>query len=332
MGNSLLIVDDEESICQNLKRHFKAKGFNVQVAHDGKSAIEFCQATPTDMVLLDLGLPDMSGLDVLKSIKSASPGTGVIIITAYGDVETAVKSMQMKADNFILKPIDLAALGVMVNVGLESYRTQSEVSGLKQKVSSLNGSIHLKETYGMIKVLAGALEAKDPFTKGHSYRVSQFSLEIGKRLGFSEEQLEILEYGALLHDVGKIGIKEAILKKPGRLSEKEYAHIKRHPIIGEEILRPVEIFRPALPLLRSHHEHFDGRGYPDRLKGEKINIFARIIAVPDSFDAMITDRPYRRALTVEEALLELRRGSRTQFDPRIVDIFIEDKIYDRYMF
>ena len=130
---------------------------------------------------------------------------------------------------------------------------------------------------------------------------------------------------------GKNGIKEAILNKPGRPSAKEYAHVQRHPIIGEEIIRPVEIFRPVLPLLRNHHECFDGGGYPDGLKGEDINIFARIIAVSDSFDAMTTDRLYRRALTVEEALFKIKRAIRTQFDPRIVDIFIGDKIYERYL-
>ncbi len=183
----------------------------------------------------------------------------------------------------------------------------------------------------MVRALSGAIEAKDPFTKGHSYRVSQLSLEIGKRLGFSEEQLETLEYGSLLHDIGKIGIKEAILKKPGFLSIIEYLHIQRHPVIGEEIVRLVELLRPALPLLRNHHEHFNGRGYPDRLKGKEINIFARIIAVSDSFDAMTSNRPYRKALKVEEALFEIERARETQFDPRIVDIFIGDKIYDRYI-
>ncbi len=160
MLNSLLIVDDEEPICKNLKKFFGKKGFNVQVAHDGKSAIELCQTTPTDMVLLDLQLPDMNGLDVLKIIKSTSPGTGVIIITAYGDVEAAVKAIQMKADNFVLKPINLPGLEAMVEKSLESYRTQAEVQYLKRKVSRLEGSPLLKmlrqseEVYHAIRLLA----------------------------------------------------------------------------------------------------------------------------------------------------------------------------------
>ncbi|UCD84853.1 MAG: response regulator [Deltaproteobacteria bacterium] len=331
MLNTILIVDDEESICRNLKRHFKAKGFDVHVANNGKSGIELCQTTPIDMVILDLKLPDVNGLDALKSIKSACPDTGVIIITAHGDVETAVKAMQMQADNFVLKPIDLTALGGMVDKVLDGYRTQPEVFDLKRKVSRLNGSVRLKETYSMVKALSGAIEAKDPFTKGHSYRVSQLSVEIGKRLGLAEKELEVLEFGALLHDIGKIGIREAVLKKPRRLSAVEYAHIQRHTIIGEEIIKPVEIFRPATTILRNHHEHFDGRGYPDGFKGEEINIFARVIAVPDAFDAMTNDRPYRKALKVEEALQEMKRARGTQFDPQIVDIFIENKIYNRYM-
>ncbi|UCD83926.1 MAG: response regulator [Deltaproteobacteria bacterium] len=333
MPDTLLIVDDEESICKNLGKYFRGKGFDILMASDGESAIELCQTKPVGLVLLDIGLPGMSGLDVLKRIKTTLPNVGVIMITAYGDAETAVRAMKMKADDYILKPIDMTGLGIMVNNVLETYRTQSEVSDIKQQVSTLDSSVRLKETYNMIKALAGAIEAKDPFTKGHSYRVSQLSVEIGKRLGFNDEELEILEYGALLHDIGKIGVKEVILNKPGRLSAKEYAHIQRHPVIGEDIVKPVEIFHPVLTLIRSHHEHFDGRGYPDGLKGEKINIFARIVSVPDSFDAMTSDRPYREALSVNEALSRIDEAKGTQFDPQIVDIFIGGaiKIYDRYI-
>jgi HD-GYP domain-containing protein (c-di-GMP phosphodiesterase class II) len=186
-----------------------------------------------------------------------------------------------------------------------------------------------RATFDMIKSHFGAIEAKDPFTKGHPYRVSQISLEIGKKIGISERALEVLECGCLLHDIGKIGIKESVLRKPGPLSVKEYAHIQRHVIIGEEIVKPVEIFRPILPMVRNHHERFDGGGYPDGLKGEDINIFARIIAISDSFDAMTSDRFYRKALSVKDALLKIEDASGTHFDSRIVHVFIKYKIYER---
>jgi putative nucleotidyltransferase with HDIG domain len=179
-----------------------------------------------------------------------------------------------------------------------------------------------------VKVLVGAIDAKDPYTRGHSDRVRKMSLEMGTHLGFTEDKLEILEYGALLHDIGKIGIKDVILQKPGPLSSKEYKHIQEHPLIGVKILEGIHFFKDKIPLIRNHHERFDGRGYPDGLEGEAIPLGARVISIADAFDAMTSLRPHRRPILLEDILIEMGGGRGSQFDPQILEIFLEEKIYE----
>jgi len=186
----------------------------------------------------------------------------------------------------------------------------------------------LKKAYlDSVKVLAEAIDAKDPYTRGHSDRVRRMSLRITASLGFTEERMEILEYGALLHDIGKIGIKDEILRKPGALTPEEYQTIQEHPLIGVKIVEGIEFFKDKIPMIRNHHEHFDGKGYPDGLAGETIPLEARIIAVPDAFDAMASLRPYRSAMPLEDILLEMEKYKGKQFDPKILEIFLREKIY-----
>jgi putative nucleotidyltransferase with HDIG domain len=186
----------------------------------------------------------------------------------------------------------------------------------------------LKKAYlDSVKVLAEAIDAKDPYTRGHSDRVRKMSLQIATSLGFTEERMEILEYGALLHDIGKIGIKDEILRKPGALSPEEYQTIQEHPLIGVKIVEGIEFFKDKISMIRHHHEHFDGKGYPDGLIGEAIPLEARIIAVPDAFDAMASLRPHREAMPLEDILLEMGKCSGKQFDPNILEIFLQEKIY-----
>jgi putative nucleotidyltransferase with HDIG domain len=186
----------------------------------------------------------------------------------------------------------------------------------------------LKKAYlDSVKVLAEAIDAKDPYTRGHSDRVRKMSLQIATSLGFTEDRMEILEYGALLHDIGKIGIKDEILRKPGALSPEEYQTIQEHPLIGVKIVEGIEFFKNKIPMIRHHHEHFDGKGYPDGLVGEGIPLEARIIAVPDAFDAMASLRPHRKAMPLEDILLEMEKYKGKQFDPKVLEIFLKEKIY-----
>jgi putative nucleotidyltransferase with HDIG domain len=178
-----------------------------------------------------------------------------------------------------------------------------------------------------VKVLAEAIDAKDPYTRGHSERVGRMSLSIANHLDFAEGRLEVLEYGALLHDIGKIGIKDEVLQKPGPLSAGEYQYIQEHPLIGAKIVEEIDFFKDKIPMIRHHHEHFDGSGYPDGLIGEAIPLEARIITVPDAFDAMASLRPHRKALPLQDILVELEKGKGRQFDPKILEIFLREKIY-----
>jgi putative nucleotidyltransferase with HDIG domain len=211
---------------------------------------------------------------------------------------------------------------------LEAYHNHLE-NLLENRTAKLQQSYCiLKKTHlDSVKVLVGAIEAKDPFTHGHSDRVKIISLEIASLLGFSEDRLENLEYGALLHDIGMIGIRDDVLHNPGALSPEEYQHIQEHTLIGAKIVEGIDFFKDKIPMIRSHHEHYDRSGYPDGLIGEAIPLEARIISVADAFDAMTSVRPHREAIPLEHVLTELERQKATQFDPEIVDIFISNKIY-----
>jgi len=178
-----------------------------------------------------------------------------------------------------------------------------------------------------VKLLAEMIDAKDPYTRGHSDRVRRLTMRIAMKLGFDGKRLESFVFGALLHDIGKVGIKDEVLQKQGPLSSEEYQCIKRHPLIGVKIVEGIDFFKEQISIIRNHHEHFDGSGYPDGLIGEVIPLEARIIAIPDAFDAMTSLRPHRRAMPVEDVVLEMERGKGKQFDPRILEIFLSERVY-----
>jgi putative nucleotidyltransferase with HDIG domain len=211
---------------------------------------------------------------------------------------------------------------------LESYHKNLKKLVAERTAKLQEAYLTLKKAhFDSVKVLAEAIDAKDPYTRGHSDRVRQMSLQIANSLGFTQERMEILEYGALLHDIGKIGIKDDILRKPGTLSGEEYQTIREHPLIGVKIVEGIEFFKDKIPMIRNHHEQFDGKGYPDGLAGEAIPLEARIIAVPDAFDAMASLRPHQRTRSLGDILLEMEQYRGRQFDPSILEIFLREKIY-----
>jgi putative nucleotidyltransferase with HDIG domain len=248
----------------------------------------------------------------------------------------AVEAMRLGAYDFIIKPADLEWVVLSVKKALEKKRLEEELEvyhkNLEKLVEERTAKLQLayrtlKKAYlDSVKILAEAIDAKDPYTRGHSDRVRRMSLQIATSLGFTEERMEILEYGALLHDIGKIGIKDEILRKPGALSPEEYQTIQEHPLIGVKIVEGIEFFKDKIPMIH-HHEHFDGKGYPDGLVGEGIPLEARIIAVPEAFDAMASLRPHRSAMPLEDILSELEKYKGKQFDPKILEIFLKEKIY-----
>ena len=337
MEDRILIVDDEEMICSILAQRLTREGYSCMTAHNGKEGLNHFYKDSFSLIISDIKMPGMDGIELLKKVRAVHPNMLVIMVTAYPEIDLAVEAMRLGAYDFIIKPADLELVVLSVKKALEKKRLEDEIEvyhkNLERLVEERTAKLQqayrtLKKAYlDSVKVLVEAIDAKDPYTRGHSDRVRRMSLEIASQLGFTEERLEILEYGALLHDIGKIGIKDEILRKPGALSPEEHQAIQEHPLIGVKILEGVEFFKDKIPMIRNHHEHFDGKGYPDGLAGEAIPLEARIIAVPDAFDAMASLRPHRGIMPLEDILLELEKYKGKQFDPKLLEIFLHEKIY-----
>jgi putative two-component system response regulator len=337
MENRILIVDDEEMICNLMARRLAKEGYSCVTANDGMEAFDlFCKDT-FSLIISDLKMPKMDGLELLKRVKAVHPNMMMILITAYADIDIAVEAMRLGAFDFILKPIDLNLVLLGVRNALEKKRLEEELEAYHKNLEKLveERTAKLQQSYRVlkkahldsVKVLAEAIDAKDPYTRGHSDRVRRMSLKIAAHFNFPEERLEGLEYGALLHDIGKIGIKDEVLQKKGPLTLEEYQYIQEHPLIGVKIVEGLDFFKDKISMIRHHHEHFDGKGYPDGLAGEAIPLEARIIAVSDAFDAMTSIRPHRGIMALEDVLEELERCRGTQFDPSILTVFLREKIY-----
>jgi putative two-component system response regulator len=337
MEERILIVDDEENICNILARRFTGEGYLCVTANNGREALNHFYKDTFSLIISDIKMPEMDGVELLKKVKSVDPNMMVIMVTAYPEIDMAVEAMRLGAYDFIIKPADLDFVVLSVKKALEKKRLEEEVETYHKNLEKLveERTAKLQQAYrtlkkahlDSVKVLAEALDAKDPYTRGHSERVARMSLRIANHLDFAEERLEVLEYGALLHDIGKIGIKDEVLQKPGALSTEEYQYIQEHPLIGAKIVEGIDFFKDKIPMIRHHHEHFDGSGYPDGLIGEDIPLEARIITIPDAFDAMTSLRPHRKALPLQDVLIELEKGKGRQFDPKILEIFLREKIY-----
>jgi cyclic di-GMP phosphodiesterase len=306
----VLVVDDGEANRDLIEACLEGVDCQVRTAADGTSAMKAIQASPPDLVLLDVQMPGMDGFEVCGRIKSsqASRLIPVVMITSLDDTSDRVRALEAGADDYMTKPVDRVELVARVTSMLR----------LKKVYDSLDSAEHV------IFALAAAVEAKDPFTEAHTQRVAESARAVGARLGLGPSQLETLYRGGLIHDIGKIGIPDSILLKPGPLSADEQVTMRLHPIIGETIVAPLRTGAGLLPIIRNHHEHWDGTGYPDHLAGTSIPPLARIVAVCDAFDALVNDRPYRARKTVEEALATLRAGAGRQWDPTVVDLFSAD--------
>lgn len=275
---------------------------------NGASALAEITRCPPDVALLDIGMPEMDGLEVTRILRR-TPSTAllpIILVTARGRLEDKVAGLDAGASDFITKPFEPAELLARVRSNL---RLSSALA-------------RLESTQDVLVALASAVDAKDPLTEHHSGRVADRALVLARLAGLGPDEVEAVGYGAVLHDVGKIGIAEAVLTKPGKLTDEERAEMQRHPLIGAAILQPLRLGRVVGPIVRGHHERWDGAGYPDGLRGEAIPIGARIVAVVDAHDAMTHDRPYRGRLGDDEAREELIRHRGTQFDPDLVDLLL----------
>jgi cyclic di-GMP phosphodiesterase len=305
----VLIAEDDVANQALLGRLLERAGYRSFVVGDGRDAIRAVMEGAPDLVLLDIGLPGMNGLDVCRRLR-ADPRTvalPIILVTGQTSSREVVAGLDAGADDFVRKPYDEAELMARVRSVLRLARVTAEVVG----------------AHGVIAALANAVEAKDATTEMHCQRLAGLAHQLGLRAGLEPDPLKGVVFGALLHDIGKIGVADAILNKPGPLTEQEWHEMRQHPIIGERICEPLATAARFAPIIRSHHERWDGQGYPDRLRGEQIPFGARIVGIVDAYDAMIHERPYRAARSVEAAVDEVRRLAGAQFDPELVRLFVD---------
>jgi len=322
---TLLIVDDEVAIRQLLRRKLSGEVYQCEEADTAVQALNMLANSPIALVMLDIKMPGKSGIELLPEIKSGYPDTAVIMATAVNDINVAVECLKQGADDYICKPFNLDEVSLSVQRALEKRRLQFEVRDyqqfLEERVEEQTGEIK-KLFLGAIEALVSALEAKDRYTGGHSRRVTEIALALGNELGLSVKDMEDLRWGSLLHDIGKIGIHQVIQNKPDKLTSEEYEHIMTHAHVGAYIVKPM-LNGKISEMIEHHHDHYDGSGLHQVIAGNDIPLGARIIAVADAFDAMTSDRPYRSAMSIVEAIDEIKRCAGIQFDLAVVNALLK---------
>src|ERR1700741_1627372 len=326
----ILIVDDEVEITEILA-DLLSEEYNCLRAGSAEEALTRLQESEFQLVISDITMPGMSGLDMIPQVKSLSPNTVVVMISGMQTVESAIEALRLGAFDYVMKPFDLRQVEAVVTRALEhqdlivaKQRYEDHLEELvEQRTAELDRALNsLEGAYrSTLKALTAALETRDQETHGHSERVVSYSLRLGREYGLSREQMKALEFGSLLHDIGKIGVPDSILRKPAKLTEEEWVLMREHPLHGQQILRGIEFLQGAARVVAQHHEKWDGTGYPFGLRKEEIDICARIFAVADAFDAITSDRVYRRGKPYEAAAKELDDWTGRQFDPRVVEAF-----------
>lgn len=327
MNDWILVVDDDTS---NLKiaSHILGKAqMRVSCLKSGEEAVKFLEENRPDLILLDIHMPVMDGFETMLAIckNKAAASIPVIFLTADDDSNTEKKCLEVGAVDFIKKPFVPEVLLLRVRHTIDLSHLQADLEHEVQKKTQEIAAQHEKlERISMqiVKALSGAVDAKDTYTNGHSLRVAEYSREIARRMGLLRETQDDIYMMGLLHDVGKIGVPDAIINKPARLTEDEFAIIKNHPIMGATILKNIKDFPKLITGARWHHERYDGKGYPDGISGEDIPMEARIIAVADAYDAMSSRRSYRDVLPQEIVRSEIEKGKGTQFDPVVAEIIL----------
>lgn len=326
----ILIVDDERDINEILC-DLLGSDYHCTPAASAEDALAIMRTDEFQLVVSDITMPGMSGLEMLPEVKRISPQTVVVMISGMQTVESAIGALRLGAFDYLMKPFDLRQVEALVKRALEHqelivakqrYETQLERL-VEERTAALDRALNsLENAYrSTLKALTAALEARDSETHGHSERVVTYSLRLGRECGLNAMQMQSLEFGALLHDIGKIGVPDSILRKPAKLTDEEWERMREHPSHGQQILRGIQFLEGAARVVAQHHEKWDGSGYPSQLQGEEIDLCARIFAVADAFDAMTSDRVYRRGKSYEAAAQELDDWSGRQFDPEVVAAF-----------
>lgn len=306
MSETVLVVDDRELNLELISAYLEEIGCNVLTAGNGADALHAVRHKSPDLVLLDIMMPGLDGFEVCRRIKAFNSLLPVVLVTALSQTSDRVHGLEAGADDFITKPVERVELVARVRSLLRLKGLYDRLDGAEQVMLSL----------------ARAVDAKDSFTESHTERVGQSARLLGKAVGLDPATLQDLYLGGVVHDIGKIGVPDAVLLKPGPLTVEERDTMRRHVIIGEQIVAPLRSATTLIPIVRHHHERFDGTGYPDRRAGTEIPLPARIVAVCDSYDAMTNARPYRTALGLDRAQHILRTGAGTQWDPELVSLFL----------
>ena len=305
----ILIVDDSREAGTMQADLLQLSGYGVELVADGRAALQAVELHQPDLIILDVQLPGIDGYAVCNELKR-NPATWqipIIMVTVEGELHARLQGIEAGADDYLQKPADQQELEARIRALLRTKRRNDQ----------------LEPAEAVIFALARAVEAKDSYTEGHLQRLALYAVEIGKRLRLSGDEITALRYGALLHDVGKVGVDELIIRKGGPLTPAEYRVMQQHTLIGERIVQPLRMGTAIGPIVRYHHERWDGRGYPDGLARESIPLCARIVAVADAFDAMTTLRPYNRVLSDEEAAERLRAGAGVYWDPNVIAVFLD---------
>ena len=324
-GN-ILIVDDEAPVRNLLEEKLSADGYHCLAANNADNALKILQSEPVDLVLLDIKLPGKSGMELLPQIKKSYPDVVVIMATVLTNINIAIESIRKGAYDYIGKPFNMDTVNYCINRGIEKRRLEVELreyqQNLEDKVRQQTSQFS-NQFMGAMQSLVYALEASDSYTAGHSRRVSEMSLAIGRKMNLDPMQMENLRWGSLLHDIGKIGVSTSVINKPDKLTKEEYIHVMSHTIIGASIMQPVVRNNTIIEIIEHHHDHYTGGGVNQKVQRNKIPLLARIVAVADAYDAMVTLRSYRPALQRKQALNEIRNQIGRQFDPLVANTFLE---------
>ena len=328
----VLVVDDEPSICGLMNQALEREGYSCQSCLSGEEALNLMRGERFDVVITDLYMPGISGMAVLERGKKESPESAFLMATGESDVRVGVEAMKQGARDYLVKPIQLKALiasvqkahsGKRQEVELRNFESRWSHIAVKRRDQVKRAFHHIQETHDeTLATLGAALDFRDDETAGHTLRVCLYSLQIARTIRYPEGKIRDLIRGAFLHDIGKIGVPDQILFKPGHLTEAETAIMRQHVIIGSSLISHLSYLKGAAPVVLCHHERFDGGGYPQGLKGHEIPLGARIFSVVDTLDAMTTDRPYRKALSFDMARAEIIREAGRQFDPEVVRAFV----------
>lgn len=312
----IIAVDDEEGIIDSLSIFLKRSGYEFTGITNPIDAIEKVKNEHFDLMILDFLMTPIHGYQVVEEIRKFNKELYILLLTGHKDLAPPLETIKLlDIQGYCEESHKFDQLLLLIESGIKSIMQMNEIKKINKELENA----YLES----IETLRYTVEAKDSYTRGHSDRVSEFSVLIGKKIKLSDEDLKILQIGGLFHDIGKIGVPDSILLKDSRLTDAEYSQIKNHPSIGAHILSSATIFRNLIPIVKHHHERFDGHGYPSQLKGQDIPYLARIATIADSFDAMTSKRTYRDSLPLEKVISEFEKCKGTQFDPELTDIFLD---------